>query len=107
MACDARTLFAERLLGDLHHDFLARLQHFGNELRTTGMSVSGTPMVAAILLIPATATRPTLADWRGKSPSGSGACSGVRERVSPGSRMTLSSPGGGTSPPSCAGPSPT
>ena len=60
MACDARTLFAERFLGDLHHDFLARLQHFGNELRTTGMSVSGTPMVAAVLLIPATATRPAL-----------------------------------------------
>ena len=33
VAGDARAFFAERLLGDLHDDFLARLEHFGDQLR--------------------------------------------------------------------------
>ena len=33
VAGDARALFAQRLLGDLDDDFLAGLQHFGDELR--------------------------------------------------------------------------
>src|SRR5487761_404251 len=33
MACDSRALFAERLLRDLHDDFLPRLEQIGNELR--------------------------------------------------------------------------
>src|SRR5712691_862143 len=35
VAGDARTLLAERLLGDLDDDILTGLEHFGNELRTT------------------------------------------------------------------------
>jgi hypothetical protein len=43
MASDARTLLAERFLGDLHDDVLAGFQHFADELRTarrTGMAVT-------------------------------------------------------------------
>ena len=34
VAGDARAFFAQRFLGDLNDDFLARLQHFGNQLGT-------------------------------------------------------------------------
>src|ERR1051326_7174366 len=54
---DARALFAGRFFGDLHHDFLAGAQHFGNQLRTPRMSVPGMALVAAILLV-AAASRP-------------------------------------------------
>src|SRR6266436_53866 len=40
VTCDARALFAERFLGDLHDDILPRLEHFGNELRPERRSVS-------------------------------------------------------------------
>src|SRR5713226_4373745 len=52
---DASALLAERFLGDLHHDFLASLQHFGNQLWaprvsvSTGMAVAGTSTAAAML----------------------------------------------------------
>src|SRR5260370_9883749 len=36
VAGDAGTLFAEGFLGDLDDDILSSLQHFGDELRTTG-----------------------------------------------------------------------
>ncbi len=40
VAGDARALLAQRLLGDLNDDFLARLQHFGNELRAAVLFVA-------------------------------------------------------------------
>jgi hypothetical protein len=45
VAGDARALFAQRFLGDLHDDFLARLQHFGNQLRAAVLFV---PRVAVL-----------------------------------------------------------
>ena len=67
MAGDARALLAERLLGDLHDDFLALLQHFGNQLRTARLRALPVPalavaraasaIVAASAAIAASATR--------------------------------------------------
>jgi hypothetical protein len=48
VAGDARALLAQRLLGDLHDDFFARLQHFGNQLRTPVLFV---PRAGARVLI--------------------------------------------------------
>ena len=43
VAGDARALFAQRLLGDLHDDFLAGLQHFGDQLRAALRLAAGDP----------------------------------------------------------------
>src|SRR5581483_2223429 len=51
VAGDARALFAERLLGDLHHDVLAGLEHLGNQLRAPGRS--GVTVIAAVMPRPA------------------------------------------------------
>ena len=54
VAGDARALFAQRLLGDLHDDFLAGLQHFGDELRPARfVPMVGPPRVALLAAIAA------------------------------------------------------
>ena len=50
VAGDARALLAQRFLGDLHDDFLARLQHFGNQLRTALRRVPAVAVTLAVAL---------------------------------------------------------
>jgi hypothetical protein len=54
VAGDTRALFAERLLGNLHHDFLAGLQHFADELRPA-RAVAVAVMAVTAMLAMATA----------------------------------------------------
>ena len=57
VARDARALFAERLLRDLHDDFLALLQHVGNQLRTARLrAVAMTVSAVALLTVLRTAS---------------------------------------------------
>jgi len=53
VAGDARALFAERFLGDLHHDFLAGLQHFADELGPARAVTVAVMAVTAVLAMAA------------------------------------------------------
>jgi hypothetical protein len=50
VAGDARAFFAERLLGDLDDDFLALLQHVGNQLRTARRRAMAVAMASRAML---------------------------------------------------------
>ena len=59
VAGDARAFLAERLLGDLDDDFLALLQHFGNQLRAAllrAMTTVTVPVAVAAALMRAATT---------------------------------------------------
>src|SRR5262249_48325752 len=56
MAGDASAFLAERFLRDLHDDFLAGLQHFGNELRTARRPVGSREARAAVMTVAMAAT---------------------------------------------------
>src|SRR5262249_3198297 len=51
VAGDARALLTERLLRNLHDDFLARLQHFRNELRTARRAAVSAETLAAVMSV--------------------------------------------------------
>ena len=53
VAGDARAFFTKRFFCNLNNYFLARLQHFGNELRTPVLLVPGVPVLRRLVRTPA------------------------------------------------------
>jgi hypothetical protein len=55
MACDARTLFTEWFFCNLYNDFLAGLQHFGNQLRAPVLLMARMPVPRRLMRPPSRA----------------------------------------------------
>src|SRR5262249_54730476 len=60
VAGNARALLAERLLGDLHHNFLAGLQHFADELGTARAMVMPVMTMSVVLAMAAVSAAATI-----------------------------------------------